>query len=83
MTHQEPWEDRFDRQFDGYWRGRAIPDEIKFFIRKEISTALEAKTVEVDAVIDALIEKYDTRGVADSYRHSVLLELKDTLIRKP
>lgn len=30
---REEWEERFDRKFEGYWKGNAIPDEIKFFIR--------------------------------------------------
>ena len=24
--------DRFNKRFNGYWKGKAIPDEIKFFI---------------------------------------------------
>ncbi len=31
------WEEIFDKQFEGYWRGQAVPDEIKFFIRKLLS----------------------------------------------
>lgn len=35
---EREWEKEFDRQFKGYWRGEAVPDEIKFFIRKTLST---------------------------------------------
>lgn len=27
------WESKFDKKFNGYWRGNSIPDEIKFFIK--------------------------------------------------
>lgn len=38
----------FDRKFEGYWRGQAIPDEIKFFQK---STTL--------AYIDSMIQKLE------------------------
>ena len=33
VEEKESWEEEFDRKFEGYWRGQAFPDEIKFFIR--------------------------------------------------
>lgn len=42
----EAWEKEFDEKFEGYWRGHAIPDEIKFFIssllRAQREEAIEA-----------------------------------------
>lgn len=39
---KKDWESKFDKQFEGYWRGQAIPDEIKFFIKQLRSDTLSS-----------------------------------------
>lgn len=48
----------FDKKFDGYWRGQAIPDEIKFFI----SSLLQDFAKEVSEEIDKLPSPYFLRS---------------------
>lgn len=36
------WEKSFDKQFKRYWRGNAIPDEIKFFIKSKRKEEIES-----------------------------------------
>ena len=38
MTNEQAIKE-FDKKFEGYWRGQAIPDELKFFIRQKIQNA--------------------------------------------
>jgi len=64
MTHQEPWEEEFDKEFHkiGGWYEKNSPfdcweafdglrSDIKSFIRTAITTALEAKAVEVENIV--------------------------------
>jgi hypothetical protein len=37
----EKWEILFDKKFEGYWRGDAVPDEIKSFIKNTITAEVE------------------------------------------
>lgn len=39
--------EEFDKKFEGYWRGEAIPDEIKFFLKKAIRESVEEALREV------------------------------------
>lgn len=44
---QTTWEERFDKKFNGYWQGEAVPDEIKFFIKSIIQEEREKAKKEV------------------------------------
>ncbi len=47
MHQNTDWEKDFDEKFEGYWRGRAIPDELKFFIRSLLQAREECLKGEI------------------------------------
>jgi hypothetical protein len=50
------WAKKFDKQFDGYWRGQTIPDEIKFFIKKTKQESYEEGVKTFDKELRERIE---------------------------
>ena len=50
----EKWEILFDKKFEGYWRGDAVPDEIKSFIKNTITAEVERGRKEV---VERIINK--------------------------
>lgn len=69
------WEKQFDTHFKGFWRGRAIPDEIKFFIR----TLLASQRAELREKVEALKRTDDTQMSHDHVYDEALSDVRTLL----
>lgn len=46
MTTLSEIDKLFDKRFEGYWRGRGVPDELKSFIHQQVKELLEGLKME-------------------------------------
>lgn len=56
---ESEWVTRFDRRFEGYWRGQAVPDEIKFFIQETLSQREKEIAEEVEKALEKHFEGFE------------------------
>lgn len=72
QTYQTDWEKDFDQRFEGYWRGNAVPDEIKFFIRSLLQAREEWLYSEVKKIMNDYEEPDFSHETADAIqKHAV------------
>lgn len=83
--------ERFDEKFVGYWRGEAIPDELKFHITTELHSILDALGEEVEGKIieirsekrtDEIEAAFDAGAVAANQQTVSLINEAKSAIKK-
>ena len=62
LKHNKETERKFDKKFNGYWRGLSIPDEIKSFITSQNTELLKKIAKGEIARIEKEIKKYERKS---------------------